>query len=147
VKPADEAPAQPAAANAPTEPEKPATPAPPVMVTVTSYPANAEIYQEGALVGNSPYALSKPANGKDVKLELRLPGYDSKVVTISAATGSSIGVNLAPKADEKPKAEEKPAPHANTASKPKKPKGTEERKPASPGGKGRAQTEVLDPWD
>jgi eukaryotic-like serine/threonine-protein kinase len=143
TKPAEETPAQPTAANAP-EAEKP-TPPPPSMVTVTSYPANAEIYQEGALVGNSPYALSKPENGKDVKLELRLPGYDSKVVTISAATGSSIGVNLAPKAEEKPKPEEaKPAPHAS--SKPKKPKANEERKPAS-GGKGRAQTEVLDPWD
>jgi hypothetical protein len=117
------------------------------MVTVTSYPANAEIYQEGALVGNSPYALTKPESGKDVKLELRLPGYDSKVVTISAATGSSIGVNLAPKVEEKPKPEPKPAPHANTGSKPKKPKANDDRKPASGGGKGRAQTEVLDPWD
>ena len=73
-----------------------------------SYPGNAEIYQEGALVGNSPYALSKPESGKDVKLELRLPGYDTKVVTISAATGSSIGVNLAKKPEDMPKAEEKP---------------------------------------
>jgi len=145
VRPAEEqAPAQPAAANNPPPDTTPVPPAP-ALVTVTSYPANAEIYQEGALVGNSPYALSKPDSGKDVKLELRLPGYDSKVVTISAATGSSIGVNLAKKPEDKPKAEEKPAPHVNATPKPKKPKA--EGKPASGGGKGRAQTEVLDPWD
>jgi serine/threonine-protein kinase len=146
VKPAEEQkPAQPGAAEDP-KPE-PTQPAAPAMVTVTSYPANAEIYQEGALVGNSPYALSKPNSGQDVKLELRLPGYDSKVVTISAATGSSIGVNLAKKPEEKPAVEEKPAPRASTPTqKPKTPKPKPSGdKPA--GGKGRSQTEVLDPWD
>jgi predicted Ser/Thr protein kinase len=149
VKPAEEQnPSQPAAANnPPAETAQPTPPPAPALVTVTSYPANAEIYQAGALVGNSPFAVSKPESGKDVNLELRLPGYDSKVVTISAATGSSIGVNLAPKAEEKPKVEEKPAPHANASPKPKPKPKANEGKPASGGGKGRAQTEVLDPWD
>jgi hypothetical protein len=148
VKPAEEQnPSQPVAANNPPPESAQPAPPPPALVTVTSYPANAEVYRAGALVGNSPYAVSKPESGKDVKLELRLPGYDSKVVTISAATGSSIGVNLAPKAEVKPKPEERPAPHANSSPKPKPRPKASEGKPASGSGKGHGQTEVLDPWD
>jgi eukaryotic-like serine/threonine-protein kinase len=141
---------EPAGASSPAtaaQPSAAAEPAPaaaaPSLVTVTTFPANAEVYQEGALVGNSPYALSKPQAGKDVKLELRLPGYDTKFVTISAATGSSIGVNLAKKAEAKPD----PRPPAQQATKPRPKPKPSEAKPASSGGKGRAQTEVLDPWD
>jgi eukaryotic-like serine/threonine-protein kinase len=144
VKPAEDptSGAQPTAAPPPTAPA-------PAMVTVTSYPANAEVYQGGALVGNSPYALTKPESGKDVKLELRMPGYDSKFVTISSATGTAVGVNLLKKAEDRPKVEE-PAVKAPPAGarKPPKKQNTEERpKPAPGGGKTKTQTEVLDPWD
>jgi hypothetical protein len=110
-----------------------------VKLTVNSNPARAEIYLDGSLVGNAPYELEKPAAGKPVKLELRLPGYQNKSVEISAHS-SDVVLQLQ-RAEERP-ASARPAAHAPT----KRPKGDAPDKPARPG-RNSAQTEVLDPWN
>jgi predicted Ser/Thr protein kinase len=130
--------------SAAAEPAPAAEPAKPAAVLVTSFPANAEVYQEGALVGNAPIEVRKPESGKDMKLELRLPGYDTKIVTISSATGSSIGVNLAKKAEPAP---ERPAPQPTAKNRPRPNKNQDSKAAPSGGSKNRSQTEVLDPWD
>jgi eukaryotic-like serine/threonine-protein kinase len=150
VKPAPEdsakqaAAAQPGPAAAQPDPAAaPEAPAPaPVLVAVSSTPANAEVYQDGSLVGNTPYEVNKPGSGQAVKLDLRLEGYESKTITISAQSRDAMNVQLTKKSAEKPA-------QASTEKKPRKPRtsGADDKKPASAGGKGRTQTEVLDPWD
>jgi serine/threonine-protein kinase len=150
IKPSPEDGTKPVAAAQP-EPGLSPTPAPtpaaepapaPVLIALNTNPANAEVYQDGSLVGNTPYQLNKPGTGQSLKLELRLDGYQTKTVTISAQTQNELTVPLAKKAAEKPA-------QASTDKKPRKPRSTAEgeKKPASGGGKGRTQTEVLDPWD
>jgi predicted Ser/Thr protein kinase len=139
VAPAQEQPQPTAAAKpAPTAPEPP----PVVQLRIMSSPDNAEIFQDGALVGNAPYALNKPARGdKPLKLELRLPGYASREIEVSDQS-NDVQVRLA-KLEDKPAAVHPAAPAA-----PKRPRTTgsppkEGQKPP----RGPSQTEVLDPWN
>ncbi len=140
-KPAEPAP-QPAAAPQPA----PIAPAP-VKVSITSEPPGAEVYVDNALVGNVPYSVNKPDGDKQLRLELRAAGYESKTVVVSALTEDSLKVTLAKK--EKPE-EPRPAAHAGGS----RPHGKREEaagdKPAAaaPAKGGHAQqTEVLDPWN
>ncbi|HEX7479789.1 MAG TPA: serine/threonine-protein kinase [Polyangiales bacterium] len=140
AKPAEQAP-QPAAAP-------PAAPAAaPVKVTVAAEPAGAEVYVDGSLVGNAPYTVAKPDGDKQLHLELRATGYESKAIVISALTEDTLTVKLT----QKPKAEEPRASTHAGSSKPKSKNGAAPAgdKPAAAGGQksGRVQTEVLDPWN
>ena len=138
---------QPTAAVQPVkvEPEKPADPPPapaPAKLTVNSNPAHAEVYLDGSLVGNAPYQVEKPAAGKPIKLELRLPGYQNKSVEISER---SHDVVLQLQKAEEPK--QPAAPRPTQATRPKKPAAKEPSdKPARPT-RSPSQTEVLDPWN
>jgi hypothetical protein len=140
VQPAPTAAAQPpvqAAAPVPV-----AVPAPVLArVIVSSVPPNAEVYVDDALVGNAPYTLTKPANDKQLRLELRVPGYENKLAVISALSSDTLLLTLTKKAVEAPR----PASHA--AAKPKPKADAPKEKAAGPAPKGRVQTEVLDPWD
>jgi serine/threonine protein kinase len=57
-------------------------------VIVWSSPPHVEVYQNGSLVGNTPYTLNRPRS-TIVKLELRLPGYEPRTVTVSEDYSSS----------------------------------------------------------
>jgi serine/threonine-protein kinase len=145
VKPA------PAAAAKPVEPAPaPVVPVPAAKVTVTSDPANAEVYVDNALVGNTPYAMTKPDGDKQVHLELRVAGYDNKNIVISSMSSESVAVSLSKHIVAEPPQQAAPPPSSSHSSSRPKPTGSKpakgEGKPAAGKG-GRSQTEVLDPWD
>jgi hypothetical protein len=113
-------------------------------VAITSEPAGAEVYVDGALVGNAPHAITKPQGDKRVSVELRATGYENKALTLSADSQDSIMLTLVKKVVAVEAAPSRPSSHASKPSKPKPEAGKD--KPAA-GPKGRVQTEVLDPWD
>jgi hypothetical protein len=108
------------------------------MLNIKSNPDGAEVYLDGQFVGNTPYTVTKPDGDKQLKLELRQSGYESRLVPISART-SDMTLTLK-------KVEEKAAhPSATKAAKrPRAENGSREERPAN---RGQSQTEVLDPWN
>jgi eukaryotic-like serine/threonine-protein kinase len=144
-KPAEPVPPPAAAATAPTK------------VTISSDPPGAEVYVNDALVGNAPYALTKPEGDTQLKVELRAAGYENKSAMISALSSDSLTLAMVKKAAEAPKDAAKSAakPSSSTAAgglagklKAKAEPTTKEKDKASAKpAKGRVQTEVLDPWD
>ena len=144
--PAENAP-QPSAAAQPSPPVAtvPAPPAP-EKITIDSNPEHAEVFLEGSLVGNTPYQIEKPAAGKPQKLELRLPGYQSRSVEISQHSSNDVTLQLQ-KAQEVAPAAMRPAAPANRPAANKRSRAEAPAKPARPAGRSQQQTEVLDPWN
>jgi eukaryotic-like serine/threonine-protein kinase len=154
--------AQPIAANQPpTEAAAPAL----TTVSVTSEPDRAEVYQDGRLVGTTPYTLTKPEPNKHVMLKLHLAGYEDKQVELSDQS-SDTQVHLAkepsPPAAQPPttptieKAEKtEKAPAASTPKRPRKETAPKAEKPATPSAPAKPKkdpapapsTDVLDPWN
>ena len=102
------------------------------VVLVSSDPDGAEVYRNGAFVGNTPYTLPKPSGSDQIPLELRRSGYESKPVAITALTGEALRVSLTRK-----KSGSRPQAAQPAQTKPDKPR------PSRPP----TQSEVLDPWD
>jgi serine/threonine-protein kinase len=130
-----------AAANPPpsAEPEKVKAPPPEVKLNIKSNPEGVEVYLDGQLVGNTPYTVIKPDGDKQMKLELRQSGYESRLVAISSRT-SDMMLTLK-------KVEDKAAAHSSgnrAAKRPRAESGSREERPAN---RGQSQTEVLDPWN
>jgi serine/threonine-protein kinase len=145
--PAENAP-QPSAAAQPS-PTVPATPTAPVpeKITIDSNPEHAEVFLEGSLVGNTPYQIEKPAAGKPQKLELRLPGYQSRSVEISEHSSNDVTLQLQKAEEPAPAATRPAAPSNNHPAANKRPRAEAPAKPARPAGRSQQQTEVLDPWN
>jgi len=76
------------------EPEPPAeTQRPePEMVEIATQPAGADVVVDGALVGNTPLRLERPAESK--RVEIRMPGYETRVVSLSPISGERIFATL-----------------------------------------------------
>jgi serine/threonine-protein kinase len=127
-----------AAANPPSVVESEKPKAPPAEVTLKSNPEGAEVYLDGQLVGNTPYTLTKPDGDKQLKLEFRQAGYESRLVPVSART-SDMTLTLK-------KVEEKAARPAATKA-PKRPRAESGSREERPANRGQSQTEVLDPWN
>jgi len=130
--------------------EKPAVNPPPlppveevVLVTVATKPVGAEVFNDGALIGRTPFQIPRPKRGENaLDLTLKLDGYKDLPLRLNSLSSPQLTVEL-----EKARrtstsgATSKPAEPA----KPAKPAVDEEKKPAKP--KPNApQTEVLDPW-
>ena len=132
----------PETATAPeTEPEPEQEPEPepepvPVRVAISSTPAGAELYQGGALLGNTPLSVDRPEGDGQLELQLRLSGYEPKTFTITQRTGEELKVSMA-KVKRK-----RPSRTKHTKRPPKPPE-----LPAQPRQPRKPQTEVLDPWD
>jgi hypothetical protein len=128
--------ANPPAAAAPEQPK----PAPEVLVGIKSTPDGAEVYLDGQLVGNTPYTIARPDGSKQLKLELRMSGYESRTLSVSSRTSD---MNLALK-----KVEEKTPPHTSSSARPaKRPRSESSPREERPASRGQSQTEVLDPWN
>jgi serine/threonine-protein kinase len=133
----DPAPTAPPPEAVPTTPPVAAAPPPepvaaPAVVLVSSDPDGAEVYRNGAFVGNTPYTLRRPSGSDQIPLELRRSGYESKPVAITALTIQALRVSLTRK-----KSGSRPQPAQPAQTKPDKPR------PSRP----TTQSEVLDPWD
>ncbi len=136
------------AAPAPTPaPEPVVTPEPtpavaaeekPAKVTVSSEPAGAEVYLNGALLGNTPFTLDKPKGSQTIEIELREPGYTEHTVQIAALTAETVTIALKPKRSGGGRPSRPSATPAPTPAPTPGPAKTPSKRPA---------TEVLDPWD
>ncbi|MCB9596761.1 MAG: serine/threonine protein kinase [Sandaracinaceae bacterium] len=94
-----EAPPEPA----PTEPA-PAEPAPraarvaaaaPTQITIESEPPGARAFQDGALIGETPLSLLRPAEGERLVLTLSHRGYQDTEIAIGALSAEHLTVTLA----------------------------------------------------
>lgn len=132
-------------------------PSPQVKVKLSSEPSEVEVYLGDALVGNTPYELDQPKEGKPVELFLRKAGYEDKKVVISSRTNESMQVTLEKKREavsppSKPVISRTPKTKA-AATKSSTTKSSTIKAPASKRPSERESTrigpatEVLDPWN
>jgi predicted Ser/Thr protein kinase len=135
---------EPVAQGANTPPE-PAPAEEVVRVKIASKPDGAEVFNDGALLGHTPFDLERPKRGEPgLDLTLKLSGYKDQPVRVTAYTQEKLTVELDKKrgssasasTPNKPSAQPTPAP----ASTPKP-----EEAPRRP--RARPSTEVLDPWN
>ncbi|MBX3248131.1 MAG: protein kinase [Myxococcales bacterium] len=64
-------------------------------VRIESAPPGAAVLIDGAIIGNTPIALPRPAHGTQ-RVELRARGYQPRFVVLSEATGDQIVASLDP---------------------------------------------------
>jgi hypothetical protein len=131
-----EAPAPPAPVAAAQPDPKPAEPPVQANVTIKSEPEGAELYRDGALIGNTPFSMQKPKDRERVDLEVRLAGYEAKAFSITAFTREELKLTL-----DKQKA---PARRSGSS---RRNDGEQSDKPKPEKPRRGADTEVLDPWD
>ncbi|RLB44914.1 MAG: serine/threonine protein kinase [Deltaproteobacteria bacterium] len=74
------------------------------VVNVTTVPSGVAVYHDDVLLGNTPYEIERPDEGR-VTLVLRKPGFEEQVVNIGALTGEQVNIDLVAVAAE-PQAEE-----------------------------------------
>lgn len=87
------------AAPAPSAEVAPPGPVAASRVRIESTPSGAEIHIGGAMIGNTPGWVRRPAQG-EVRLELRLPGHTPQAVVVSATTSERLTAHLSPLAPE-----------------------------------------------
>ena len=111
-----------------------------VRVQLASTPSGAEVHNDGALLGRTPFEIDRPQRGgQALDLMLKLPGYKDLPVRVSPYTQEKLAVTL----ERKRTAAAAPRPAAPPAVKPPEPvKQEEPKRPRS-----RPSTEVLDPWN
>ncbi|MFT3922459.1 MAG: serine/threonine-protein kinase [Myxococcales bacterium] len=128
--------------------EKPAATPPPlppveeiVQVTIASTPSGADVFNDGALIGHTPFQLPRPKRGEAaLDLSIKLDGYKDLPLRVNAFTTPQLTVELEKERRRSgggggsAKPSEAPKPAAEEEKKPNKPK------PNTPA------TEVLDPW-
>ena len=81
-------------------------------VKISSVPAGAEVYRNGALIGNTPFETVKPEGSEQASFELRLTNYVTKSVAVTALTSDTVTVSL----DHEPVHVEAHTPAAHPAS-------------------------------
>ncbi|MGE0787617.1 MAG: serine/threonine protein kinase [Sandaracinaceae bacterium] len=69
--------------------EETAAPAP-VTIRLVSDPTSAEVYtQDGTLLGNTPFTLTRPTGDQAMQVTLRLAGYHERTLSISRLTAAT----------------------------------------------------------
>jgi hypothetical protein len=93
--------------NAATSPQPPAAPAPQSeaaiksvelarpMTLVSTEPSGAEMLMGGAVIGNTPLEVTRPAQGEELYL-LRLRGFESQMVKLTAQSRDTMHITLLP---------------------------------------------------
>jgi hypothetical protein len=119
-----------------------------VRVRIASKPEGAEVFNEGALLGHTPFDLERPKRGEPgLDLTLKLAGYKDQAVRVTAYTQEKLTVELdkrrgSPAPSASTPAASKPAPTPQPAPAPAaKPEEAPRRQRTRP------STEVLDPWN
>jgi serine/threonine protein kinase len=120
------------AAVAPTPPV-PGMPSPADLLWVESAPEGAEVYQAGALIGNTPLQLARPTGPVQLSLEVRAPGHRAQEIRLSAMTPPRLRVQLERTSTGSPSRAPRPANAGNPAPRPR---------PRGGGGMG----DLTDPW-
>ncbi len=124
----------PSAAEAPAAEET-------VRVQIASTPSGAEVHNDGALLGRTPFEIDRPKRAEQaLDLVLKMSGYKDLPVRVSPYTQEKLTVTLERKrGGVAPAARPTPPPATNKPAEP--PKQEEPRRPRT-----RPSTEVLDPW-
>ncbi|MBX3270129.1 MAG: serine/threonine protein kinase [Sandaracinaceae bacterium] len=91
--PAPEPPRSPAGAPA----DAPRAPARSAQITLDSHPSGARAFQDGALIGETPLALQRPAHGERVVMTLSLRGHQDQEIAIGELSAEHLTVTLAPR--------------------------------------------------
>jgi eukaryotic-like serine/threonine-protein kinase len=129
-------------------PEGKAPPEEPAHVEVTGDPLGAKVFLDGALVGNAPVKLPRPAAGSERHLVVRQRGYLDGQVILTAASPDTVSFELEPvpkkrTAQQRPRRAPRPA-RATSEPKPE-PKPEAQPKPKRSPLPSITQ-EVVDPW-
>jgi serine/threonine-protein kinase len=130
--------AVPAVAIAPPMPAAPtaqpvAVPAVADVLWVESTPAGAEVYQGGALIGNTPLQLARPTGPLQISLEVRAAGHRAQEVRLSAMTPPRLSVQLERTATA-------------SASRPPRPSGSAAAPPRPRPPRSSGTSDLTDPW-
>jgi len=147
TEPTGDVAAQPPAEAAPAPAEQPpaeATPAAPQIQTVeiSSDPPGAEVVLGGVMVGNTPVAVPKPAEGTQ-EILLRLRNHEATSIPISSRTGDSLSVTLE---RERQVAEARPRPRPRPQPTPEPVVQPQPRPQPRPRPQSSTSSEVVDPW-
>lgn len=132
--------AETAAAGTPSTPV--AAPPAAVMVTLSSEPAGAAVFQGNTLIGTTPAHVARPTDSSNIALELRLVGYANQAVQISSLTQTEVTVPLVRMRASGARRVAGSAAHA--AESPATPAATPPQPPRRTAG---PATEVVDPWN
>ncbi len=141
-------PLAPVAGNA--APSPPASPQPSpaapevVPVAITSEPASASVFIDGALIGNTPVTIPRPLAG-DRTVEVRAAGYATQTVLITSTSAATLNVTLVREALRVPRREE--AGHRETAATPPHAYPAPAPQPAHRPRRPSVGSEVVDPWN
>ncbi|MFC1464356.1 MAG: protein kinase [Candidatus Brachytrichaceae bacterium NZ_4S206] len=81
--------------GSPPEVREPASPnaAPPSLVQLRTEPPGAEVYAGGALIGNTPLALPRPAEGIS-EIRVVMPGYREHTLSLGPQTSDELSITL-----------------------------------------------------
>ena len=109
-------------------------------VQIASTPTGAEVHNDGALLGRTPFTIERPRAGEPaLDLVLKLSGFKDAPIRISAYTQEKLAITLARRWTAVPSAPVRPPP---VKPDPVKPPVDEPPRPRP-----RPPTEVLDPWN
>ncbi len=153
-------PTPPVTPPAAAEPAAPAAPAEEVVqVMIASIPAGAGVYNDGGLLGHTPFQIPRPKREEAaLDLTLKLDGYREETVRVNSFTQTQLTVELekekvasstkktsssSSSSSSSSKGSSSSSSSGKTTTTPvEQPKPVEEKKPSKPSTK----TEVLDPW-
>jgi eukaryotic-like serine/threonine-protein kinase len=121
---------------------------PVVHVKIASTPEGAEVFADGALLGQTPFDLERPKKGEPgLDLTLKLSGYKDQAVRVTAYTQEKLSVGLDKKRSSSSSSNSTPTPPKVTPPPPAaKPEPTKTEEPPRRQ-RARPSTEVLDPWN
>ncbi|MET0285130.1 MAG: protein kinase, partial [Polyangiales bacterium] len=121
-----------------------------VQVKITSKPEGAEVFNDGALLGHTPFELERPKRGEPgLDLTLKLSGYKDQPVRVTAYTQEKLSVELDKKRGSSSSSASTPTPAPTKPAVTPAPTPAPATKPAEEPRRQRARpsTEVLDPWN
>ena len=147
---------RPAATRDPIDEERPAPEPTPAAgahvdaIVIESDPDDAEVYEDDAFVGNTPYRFARPEGDARVRLEIRQRGFRTRDVTINAMSQPTLHVELEPIAHGSSASEDSadpptpPSPPPNNAPPNNAPPNN--APPNSPSPSGTDRGPFFDPW-
>jgi hypothetical protein len=90
LKPATSMPSMPSAQRDPSA-------APKAVTLIATEPTGAELLQNGAVIGNTPFEVPRPSQGES-RYQIRLRGFEQQIVLITNVTHDAINITLQPEA-------------------------------------------------
>jgi serine/threonine-protein kinase len=133
-------PPEPPEPPAPTEPVAPESPA---TIEIQSTPAGAQVRIGGAIIGNTPVTIPRPAEGESLDVRVRLRGHETTSLEVTSESDEVVAVELVEEEQEAPARPVRPTMRATMTTSESPMMGP----PAVTMGSMRSiSSEVVDPW-